>query len=157
MTNKIKTRVCHRHNLSKGFTLVETFVAIIVLMITVLGPMSLLSNALRDSRYIKDQITATYLAQEGVELMIDQRNQGVATFNTSLYSCPSGLKKDNDANSDTYGYNCITGDPTIFAREIILNQLAVAPRQYEIISKVTIIRNNLPIKPIISRSIIFAN
>jgi prepilin-type N-terminal cleavage/methylation domain-containing protein len=51
----------------KGFTLVETLVAISILMLAILGPLSIASAGLRNSIYARDQITAFYLAQEGIE------------------------------------------------------------------------------------------
>lgn len=51
----------------KGFTLVETMVAISILMFAILGPLTIASAGLRNSAYARDQITAYYLAQEGVE------------------------------------------------------------------------------------------
>lgn len=51
----------------KGFTLVETLVAISILMLGILGPLSVASTGLRSSVYARDQITAYYLAQEGIE------------------------------------------------------------------------------------------
>lgn len=51
----------------KGFTLVETMVAISILMLGILGPLSIASSGLRNSLFAKDQVTAYYLAQEGIE------------------------------------------------------------------------------------------
>lgn len=53
--------------LKKGFTLVETMVAISILMLAILGPLSIASSGLRNSLFAKDQVTAYYLAQEGIE------------------------------------------------------------------------------------------
>lgn len=137
-----------KHNQQSGFTLVETFVAIVVLMVVVLGPMSLLSTALKDSRYIKDEITATFLAQEGVELIIDQRNNGHPLF-VGVYSY-CHLKIDNNL-----GYQCSLGEDTIFTREITSISKNKDKGEYEIVSKVT--RNNFPGRIIESKSIIFVN
>ncbi len=63
---------------SKGFTLIETFVAITILLIAVLGPMSLFARAIRDGIYAKNQITAFYLAQEGLELAVNYKDSNVA-------------------------------------------------------------------------------
>ncbi len=129
----------------RGFTLIETFVAITILMIIVLGPMSLLSRALQDARYIGDKITATYLAQEGVELMINDRNKGVPF---EISNCP--LKFDN-----IYGYQCSTGNPTIFSRKIEVKADSPDPLQREIVSIVTVAHPGF--SPVISSTIIFIN
>jgi len=73
---------------NKGFTLIETFVAITVLVITVLGPMTLLSRALADSSTLKQRMTASYLAQEGLETVIFLRNTDssyLSSLSTSVY------------------------------------------------------------------------
>jgi type II secretory pathway pseudopilin PulG len=56
---------------SSGFTLIETFVAITILMIAVLGPMSTIAKFYADSTYAKNQIAATFLAQDGMETVIN--------------------------------------------------------------------------------------
>lgn len=57
------------HNSKKGFTLVETMVAISVLMFAILGPLSIASSGLMNARIARDQVTAFYLAQEGLEFV----------------------------------------------------------------------------------------
>ncbi len=57
--------------------MVEALVAITVLMIGVIGPLSLLANAITNANYAKNQITAFFLAQEGQELVINQRDQNI--------------------------------------------------------------------------------
>lgn len=52
-----------------GFTLIETLVAITLLTIAVVTPMALTNRSLSASYYARDQITAFYLAQEGIELV----------------------------------------------------------------------------------------
>ena len=59
----------------RGFTLIETFIAITVLLFAILGPMTLVSRSIADASYAANQITAFYLAQEGLELIINQREQ----------------------------------------------------------------------------------
>lgn len=55
--------------LQRGFTLVETMVAISILMLAILGPLSIASAGLKNSIYARDQVAAYYLAQEGVEFI----------------------------------------------------------------------------------------
>ncbi|MFA6463471.1 MAG: hypothetical protein WCV55_00520 [Candidatus Paceibacterota bacterium] len=63
-----------RPKLVCGFTLVETMVAITILLTTIVGPMEIASKALFSSFYARDQITAYYLAQEGVEYLRHERD-----------------------------------------------------------------------------------
>lgn len=50
-----------------GFTLVETFVAVTILALSVLGPLTIATRGLNATLIARDQLTATYLAQEVVE------------------------------------------------------------------------------------------
>ena len=143
-----------KFNGQKGFTLVETFVAITVLVIAVLGPMSLLSRALQDSRYIKDEIIASYLAQEGVELVMDERNNNPNSLvaeekNSPPYSC-GGLGTPFYLDEDV-GYSCDQGGKkTIFSREVKIEPSGFG---YRVTS--TVRRSNLPNRDIVSSSLIF--
>lgn len=51
----------------KGFTLIETLVAVTILTLAVAGPMVTANRAIVASQTARDQLTASYLAQEGVE------------------------------------------------------------------------------------------
>jgi len=68
-----------------AFTLVETLVAITVLVSSVVAPLTIAANSLFQARYSRDQIVATYLAQEAVEMVryIRDRNlmRGLAGIN----------------------------------------------------------------------------
>lgn len=59
--------------LKSGFTLVEALVAITVLLMGVLGPLSLAANGIADGLFARNQITANYLAQEAMEVVINKR------------------------------------------------------------------------------------
>ena len=71
-------------NLVSGFTLIETLVAIFVMLTAIVAPMSIASQALSSARYAKEQVTAFYLAQEGIELVRNIRDNNtiaVVTWN----------------------------------------------------------------------------
>ncbi len=51
----------------RGFTLVETLVAITVMTLIIVGPYTLVQRVLQDSYLSRDQLTASALAQEGME------------------------------------------------------------------------------------------
>lgn len=59
----------------KAFTLIETLVAISVLIMALVGPLTIAEQSLRSAYYSRDQITAFYLAQEGIEYMRAVRDQ----------------------------------------------------------------------------------
>ena len=60
-----------------GFTLLETLVAITLLTIAIVAPMSLTTQALGSAYYARDQITASYLAQEGLEAVRSVRDANI--------------------------------------------------------------------------------
>lgn len=59
---------------AKGLTLVESLIAISILVISVLGPLVIVAQALRTSFFARDQITAYYLAQEAIEYVRNVRD-----------------------------------------------------------------------------------
>jgi len=61
----------------KGFTLVETLVAISIFTISLLGLMSVLASGIGGTTYAKNKIIAGYLAQEGIEYIRGMRNSFV--------------------------------------------------------------------------------
>jgi len=65
MLNKIKT---------KGFTILEVLVAVLVITVGVLAAFRMAQNITVFSRINASRLTATYLAQEGIELVRNQRD-----------------------------------------------------------------------------------
>jgi prepilin-type N-terminal cleavage/methylation domain-containing protein len=64
-----------------GFTLVETLVAITILLIVIIGPMNILTSTTRSTSFASEQVVAFFLAQEGVELIqLERDNQLLADF-----------------------------------------------------------------------------
>lgn len=51
-----------------GFSLVETLVAITILLIVIIGPMSIAATAARSTSFSSEQVVAFFLAQEGAEI-----------------------------------------------------------------------------------------
>ena len=62
-----------------GFTLVETLVAISLLAIAIVAPMSLTTQSLVGAYYARDQVTAFFLAQEAIEGVRSVRDSNVLT------------------------------------------------------------------------------
>jgi prepilin-type N-terminal cleavage/methylation domain-containing protein len=57
-----------------GFTLLETMVAIAVLLIAVVGPISIIGKSLQNIYFARDQMVAINLAQEGIEAVRQRRD-----------------------------------------------------------------------------------
>lgn len=59
---------------NSGFSLVETVVAIAVLLLALVGPLTIAAKGIQAGEYAKEQTVALYLAQEGVEAFVAARD-----------------------------------------------------------------------------------
>lgn len=62
------------NKLGRGFTLVETLVAVSIFTVSILGLLSVLSQGISDTGYAKKKVAAGYLAQEGIECIRNTRD-----------------------------------------------------------------------------------
>jgi prepilin-type N-terminal cleavage/methylation domain-containing protein len=58
----------------QGFSLIETLVAITILMLVIVAPMTITSQTAKSSSFSSEQVSAFFLAQEGVELVQKARD-----------------------------------------------------------------------------------
>ena len=65
----------NQNSKKSGFTIVESLVAITILVTAVIGAMSAVQSGLSSYIFSKDQITAFYLAQEGFEQLRNIRDE----------------------------------------------------------------------------------
>ena len=78
------------HKKDKGFTIIETLVAITILMIAIAGPLTIAQKGFIASIYARDQVTASFLAQDMMEaIKNEQRNLWSATPS----SCKTDIKE----------------------------------------------------------------
>lgn len=76
MKSKIKNKIFPT-NYSDGFTLIEMMVAVLIMSIAVVGMIVVSSSGVVNFRYLKDKISATFLAGEGIELVHNFRDSYV--------------------------------------------------------------------------------
>lgn len=57
---------------AQGFTIIETLVAIFILLVATTGPLGFVQTGLRSSFTARDQIVAFYLAQDAIETIKNQ-------------------------------------------------------------------------------------
>ena len=86
----------------KGFTLIETLVAVSILVLAVTGAFSAAHNGMMSSLYSKDQVTAFYLAQEAIEQIRNLRDQNGIRGNPQGWL--SGIA--NPGDPCTFGNTC---------------------------------------------------
>lgn len=89
------------NKLSKGFTLIETLVAISIFTTSILALLSVLSQGISNTNYAKKKIIASYLAEEGVEYIRNLRDTfvlysattqaGWDSFNSKVVPSPDTL------------------------------------------------------------------
>lgn len=134
----------------QGFTLLETLVAISVLIMATVGPMTLASQSIRNASLLRNQTIAYFLAEEAAEYIHNRVDTNSFTPGTdwlfgldaclgggscrvdalsgpsdSAVSCfgPCGpLKFDDTPGVGLYGYG--QGDDSLFTRTITMNEIA---------------------------------
>jgi Tfp pilus assembly protein PilV len=88
-----------------GFTIVETLVAVAILMIAIAGPLTIVNKSLRAAMEAQDQVTAAYLAQDVIEYIENVRDNNMISGRT-------WLDKISDCTESSYcSLNTLTGNP----------------------------------------------
>jgi len=93
-----------KNSSSKGFTLIETIISITILAVAIIGPMTLSSQSIRASRDSRLHLEAVHLAEEGVEIIHNMRdnvssndttaNRLVSTTWINASTCATGCVVD---------------------------------------------------------------
>ncbi len=86
------------HTKQSGFTLVETLVAITILLLVIIGPLTISSSSVRSTAFASEQVIAFFLAQEGAELMQKTRDDFVLENLKNSASRPNPWADFTDTN-----------------------------------------------------------
>ena len=81
----------NKKHIGKGFTLVETLVAISILMLAIVGPLTIASKGLSAAQFARDQIIAFHLSREAVELVRNTRDTNMLPENSDPATWLNGL------------------------------------------------------------------
>jgi prepilin-type N-terminal cleavage/methylation domain-containing protein len=92
-----------------GFTIIETLVAIAILMLAIVGPLTIAHKGLIAAVFAHDQVTAAYLAQDAIEFVKNMRDNNLLANRTDGWLTGfSDCVVSNPCKVDTVG-----GDSTI--------------------------------------------
>lgn len=69
----------------KGFTLVETLVAVAIFASSITALMSISARGINDNVFVKNKLIASYLAAEGVELVRNMRDNAALSLNSGYW------------------------------------------------------------------------
>lgn len=91
--------------IAKGFTIIETLVAVSILMISIVGPLTISHKGLLAALYARDNIIGSYLAQDLLEYVKNVRDnnklQGRGWLN--IIDVCTGATARDVCNADTLG------------------------------------------------------
>jgi len=135
--------------MQRGFTIVESFVAISILLVAIVGPMSIVAQGLSASIFAKEQMIATMLGQEAVEAvrnkrdtnvlagvdwlngtngvcnnpngcLVDVHKEGNSVFSSCSSSCPV---MTYNSSTGQYGHTNSQGwEDSLFTRQVIVDE-----------------------------------
>ena len=87
-----KPHSLNRTQRTRGFTIIETLIAIAVLMIAIAGPLAVASRGLLSAQISKDQMVASYLAEESMEMIKNTRDNNISLSGASAWlNTPANL------------------------------------------------------------------
>lgn len=89
-----------------GFTIIETLVAITILMISIAGPLTVAHKGLTSALYARDQMIASYLAQDAIEYIKNLRDNNLLkgqAWNDGFSNCVLQGGVTTYCIVDTYG------------------------------------------------------
>ncbi len=113
----MKKNISHKQ---KGFTLIETLVALFILTLSITGPVYIASVAFRNTIDSRDNITLQYLAEEVVEVIRNKRDKKLfvqnelSNWTLHVDKCipTNPCYMENESNEYTFT-NCGNGCPNI--------------------------------------------
>lgn len=138
----------------RGFTLLETIVALTVIIAAMTGPIALTTRGIFDAKFAKNKLVAADLAQEGLEIIRQCRDNNILksrawdfsmgagdwqadVISSTLLQCPlspfTGAALLRDSNSGLYNY--VSGNSTMFTRRVTISKPAAD--QMFVVSSVT--------------------
>src|SRR3989338_37984 len=102
-----------KNNKNSGFTLVETLVAISIFTTSIVALFAVLTQGISNNNYVKRKITASYLAQEGIEYMRNMRDTFVLYDPASSQAGWDGFKNKLTSSGCQLANGCYFDDQNL--------------------------------------------
>lgn len=126
-----------RNKKYSAFSFIEVMLSVFLVSVGLIAAMSLITKGLSETLDSRSQVTASLLAQEGIELMRNERDKGWLNGNENFSNIPdvrdyridyngtsyADLRKLYINNTDFYTHNSSSATPTKFSRKIIISYL----------------------------------
>lgn len=97
-----------RYSDKTGFSLVETLVAITLLLLVMVGPLAITSRTASSATFASEQVVATFLAQEGLEI-VQKAREDMVLNSTFLGGSRATAWTDFVSAGGVYG-PCVSSD-----------------------------------------------
>ncbi len=97
LVNKNRKIIFTPPSQTAGFTMVETLVAISILLVVIIGPMTIAQKGIQNAYFSRDQLTAVFLAQEAIEAIREKRDE------RGLYVYDK-LAQEDDTSDETWDW-----------------------------------------------------
>lgn len=121
----------------RGFTLIEAMVAIAIIALAIVGPMYTANSSIVAAELANDQLTASYLAQEGIEYVRTMRDDAYL----NAYATGTG-------NASQDGWNSfVSGNGTYSIKQCGLSSSAKECTLDPILSPMCVGNNNCSLTP----------
>jgi prepilin-type N-terminal cleavage/methylation domain-containing protein len=95
---------------NKGFTLIETLLAVLILTTAIAGPLSIAAKGLSLALIAKDQMIASYLAQDAIEYVRFVRDTNKLSGNSDWLAGLDGTSNGHTTNGSGGTANCTAGN-----------------------------------------------
>ncbi|MFA5764226.1 MAG: prepilin-type N-terminal cleavage/methylation domain-containing protein [archaeon] len=97
-----------KYHSKKAFTLIEALIAISILMVALVSPLTIVKKALVTAALSQDQMTASFLAQDAIEAVKNIRDKTAINETTGdwLVGLESCMCTDTDANCGNFVTYC---------------------------------------------------
>lgn len=102
----------------QGYSLVEVLVAVTVLLIALVGPLTIASKGLKNASLAREQNTAFFLAQEGIEAVVKIREDNALSVyagnNTEVWDKVEAINEDDACTTESPCGVDVDADFTLF-------------------------------------------